>query len=86
MRGGTVGVLSGNEGVGRGGGVAEVAGCAGADRVVRGGVTGGGGGRTVTGGGSVDSECLYESGWGEIFLRNFLFLFVICRDPSRLMR
>ena len=81
-----MGVLSGSGGVGTGGGVAEAAGCAGTDLGVRGGVTGDGGGRTVTGGGCVDSECLYESGWGEIFLRNFLFLFVICRDPSRLMR
>ena len=61
MRGGTVGELSGAEGVGAGGGVAGAGGCAGTDRGVRGGVTGGGGGRTVTGVGWADSECLYES-------------------------
>ena len=37
-RGGTVGVLSGTEGVGTGGGVAGAGGCAGADRGVRDGV------------------------------------------------
>ena len=62
MRGGTVGLLSGTEGVGTGGGVTGAGGCVGTDRGVRGGVTGGGGGRTVAGVGWADSESLYESG------------------------
>ena len=56
-RSGTMGVLSVTGGV-WGGGVAGTGGCPGADRGVRGGVTGGGGGRTVTGVGWADSECL----------------------------
>ena len=50
-----MGVLSGTDGVGTGGGVAGAGGCAGTDRGVRGGVTGGGGGRTVTGVGWADT-------------------------------
>ena len=62
MSGGTVGVLAVTGGVWTGGGVDGADGCAGTDRGVRGGVTGGGGGRTVTGVGWADSECLKESG------------------------
>ena len=58
MRGGTLGASSVTGGVWTGGGVAGAGGSAGADRGVRGGVTGGGGGRTVTGVGWADSECL----------------------------
>ena len=57
-RGGTVGVLPGNRGVGTGGGVAGANGSEGTGRGGRGGVTGGGGGRTATDVGWEDSGCL----------------------------